>query len=169
MLRDRRTGRIHSASYVGYLANGLTRGEALSEAFNGQPMSRDEENWIGAQIVAESRQATHEQFANKITRRCVEWQLPNTPQWRGVLTTSQTVLLLALAGLVGVIMQSRALVLVAIFGIPLVLLLAVVTFGPGDRAMVKPGAKVFIPAKMENGALSATRVLVGKNGLMPPM
>jgi hypothetical protein len=45
----------------------------------------------------------------------------------------------------------------------------VVTFGPGDRTMVKPGARVFIPAKMENGALSATRVLVGKDGLMPPM
>ncbi len=68
------------ASYVGYLANGLTRGEAISEAFNGQSMSGDEENWIGAQIVAESRQATDEQFANKITRRCVEWQLPDTPQ-----------------------------------------------------------------------------------------
>ncbi|HEY5300059.1 MAG TPA: hypothetical protein VIJ55_05230 [Acetobacteraceae bacterium] len=45
----------------------------------------------------------------------------------------------------------------------------VVTFGPGDRSMVTPGAKVFIPAKGENGALTASRVLVGKDGLTPPM
>jgi hypothetical protein len=40
-----------------------------------------------------------------------------------MLTTSHTVLLLALAGLAGTITQSRALVLVAICGIPLVLVL----------------------------------------------
>jgi hypothetical protein len=33
------------ASYVGYMANGFSRSEALSEAFNAQPMSGDEENW----------------------------------------------------------------------------------------------------------------------------
>ena len=45
----------------------------------------------------------------------------------------------------------------------------VVTFGPGDRSMVTPGAKVFIPAKEANGTLTASRVLVGKDGLTPPM
>ncbi len=43
-----------------------------------------------------------------------------------MLTTSQTVLLLALAGLAGVIMQNRALVLVALCGLPLVLALHLV-------------------------------------------
>ena len=45
----------------------------------------------------------------------------------------------------------------------------VVTFGPGDRSMVKPGAKVFITAKADGGKLAASRVLVGKDGLTPPM
>lgn len=46
----------------------------------------------------------------------------------------------------------------------------VVTFAPGDRSMVVSGAKVFVPAKVaDNGSLSATRVLVGKDGLAPPM
>ncbi|MEO9191372.1 MAG: hypothetical protein ABI224_15445 [Acetobacteraceae bacterium] len=45
----------------------------------------------------------------------------------------------------------------------------VVTFGPGDRSMVKAGAKVFITAKADGGTLSAGRVLVGKDGLTPPM
>lgn len=45
----------------------------------------------------------------------------------------------------------------------------VVTLGPGDRSMVKPGAKVFITPKAENGSLTASRVLVGKDGLQPPM
>lgn len=45
----------------------------------------------------------------------------------------------------------------------------IVTLGPGERSMVKPGAKVFITPKSENGALSASRVLVGKDGLQPPM
>ncbi len=40
-----------------------------------------------------------------------------------MFTTSQTVLLLALAGLAGVIIQSRTLVLVALCGLPLVLIL----------------------------------------------
>ncbi len=31
-------------------------------------------------VVAASRQSTDEQFANKITRRCVQWRLPNAPQ-----------------------------------------------------------------------------------------
>lgn len=45
----------------------------------------------------------------------------------------------------------------------------VVTLVPGDRSMIKPGAKVFITAKDDNGSLSAARVLVGKDGLTPPM
>lgn len=45
----------------------------------------------------------------------------------------------------------------------------IVTIGPGERSMVKPGAKVFITPKNENGALTASRVLVGKDGLQPPM
>ncbi len=46
----------------------------------------------------------------------------------------------------------------------------VVTFGPGDVAMLQPGAKVFIGAQASaDGTLSAARVAVGKDGLMPPM
>jgi len=46
----------------------------------------------------------------------------------------------------------------------------VVTFGPGDAAMLQPGAKVFIGAQASaDGTLSAARVAVGKDGLMPPM
>lgn len=45
----------------------------------------------------------------------------------------------------------------------------VVTLGPGERSMVKPGAKVFITPKAENGSLTASNVLVGKDGLQPPM
>lgn len=46
----------------------------------------------------------------------------------------------------------------------------VVTFEPGDKAMLKPGAKVFIGAqKAADGSLSAGRVAVGKDGFTPPM
>jgi hypothetical protein len=46
----------------------------------------------------------------------------------------------------------------------------VVTLGPGDKALLAPGAAVFVPAtKAADGALSAMRVLVGKDGLVPPM
>jgi len=46
----------------------------------------------------------------------------------------------------------------------------VVTFEPGDRAMVVPGAHVLITAtKQADGTLTAARVAVGKNGLVPPM
>lgn len=46
----------------------------------------------------------------------------------------------------------------------------IVTFGPGDAAMLKPGAKVFIGAQAAaDGTLSAARVAVGKDGLTPPM
>jgi hypothetical protein len=46
----------------------------------------------------------------------------------------------------------------------------IVTFGPGDRAMLQPGAHVFIPAQQHaDGTVTAGRVLVGKDGLVPPM
>jgi hypothetical protein len=46
----------------------------------------------------------------------------------------------------------------------------IVTFEPGDRAMVVPGAHVLITAtKQPDGNLTAARVAVGKNGLVPPM
>ncbi len=46
----------------------------------------------------------------------------------------------------------------------------VVTFAPGDRADAKVGAKVFMgAAKGADGSLTVTRILVGKDGLTPPM
>lgn len=46
----------------------------------------------------------------------------------------------------------------------------VVMFAPGDRAMLAPGASVIVQAqKAENGGLTAERVTVGRDGLVPPM
>jgi len=46
----------------------------------------------------------------------------------------------------------------------------IVTFAPGDKAMLLPGAHVFIPAQQQpDGTVTAGRVLVGKDGLVPPM
>jgi hypothetical protein len=46
----------------------------------------------------------------------------------------------------------------------------IVTFGPGDPALLRPGAAVFVPATQQaDGSLSTTRVLVGKDGVVPPM
>jgi hypothetical protein len=46
----------------------------------------------------------------------------------------------------------------------------IVTFAPGDRADAKVGAKVFLgAAKAVDGSLTANRLLVGKDGLTPPM
>jgi outer membrane lipoprotein SlyB len=46
----------------------------------------------------------------------------------------------------------------------------VVTFGPGDKGLLVPGAHVFVPAmKQADGTLMAGRVLVGKDGVTPPM
>jgi hypothetical protein len=46
----------------------------------------------------------------------------------------------------------------------------IVTFEPGDRAMLKPGAHVmFGAAKQPDGSLTASGVSVGKDGLVPPM
>lgn len=46
----------------------------------------------------------------------------------------------------------------------------IVTFAPGDAAMIEPGQHVFIIAsKAADSGLSAARVMVGKDGLVPPM
>jgi hypothetical protein len=46
----------------------------------------------------------------------------------------------------------------------------IVTFAPGDKADAKVGAKVFLGAtKAADGSLSAGRLLVGKDGMTPPM
>lgn len=46
----------------------------------------------------------------------------------------------------------------------------IVTFAPGDRADAKAGAKVFLGAtRGADGGLTAGRLLVGKDGLTPPM
>lgn len=45
-----------------------------------------------------------------------------------------------------------------------------VTFEPGDRAMLKPSAHVIVTAtKQPDGTLTAGGVAVGKDGLVPPM
>ena len=46
----------------------------------------------------------------------------------------------------------------------------IVTFAPAVNADVKPGAAVFVPAdRADDGKLSTTRVVVGKDGIVPPM
>jgi len=47
----------------------------------------------------------------------------------------------------------------------------IVTFVSGDKADLKPGAKIFIAAakKLPDGTLQAARVNYGKDGLTPPM
>lgn len=46
----------------------------------------------------------------------------------------------------------------------------IVTFAPGSHAMLVPGAHVLVFAsKSADGALTALRVAVGKDGLTPPM
>jgi hypothetical protein len=46
----------------------------------------------------------------------------------------------------------------------------IVTFEPGDRALLVPGAHFLLTATAQpDGSLTATRVAVGKNGLVPPM
>jgi hypothetical protein len=46
----------------------------------------------------------------------------------------------------------------------------IVTFAAGDRTMLQPGAHVFIPAQQQaDGTVTAARVLVGRDGLVPPM
>jgi hypothetical protein len=46
----------------------------------------------------------------------------------------------------------------------------IVTFGPATEADLKPGATVFVPAQRgDDGALAAGFVVVGTNGVEPPM
>jgi hypothetical protein len=46
----------------------------------------------------------------------------------------------------------------------------IVTFEPGSREMLRPGAHVMLGATVRpDGSLAATRVSVGKDGLVPPM
>ena len=46
----------------------------------------------------------------------------------------------------------------------------IVTFAKATNADVKPGAAVFVPAQRgDDGKLSATQVVVGKDGVVPPM
>lgn len=46
----------------------------------------------------------------------------------------------------------------------------IVSFEPGDRAMLKAGAHVLLTAtRQPDGSLTAARVAVGKDGLVPPM
>jgi hypothetical protein len=46
----------------------------------------------------------------------------------------------------------------------------VVMFAPAEKSDLVAGAPVFVPAqKAEDGSLSAARVIVGNNGIAPPM
>jgi len=46
----------------------------------------------------------------------------------------------------------------------------IVTFEPGDREMLRPGAHVMVGARVQpDGSLAASGVAVGKDGLVPPM
>lgn len=46
----------------------------------------------------------------------------------------------------------------------------IVTFEPGDKSMLVPGAHILLTAtKQPDGSLTAARVAVGKDGLVPPM
>jgi hypothetical protein len=45
----------------------------------------------------------------------------------------------------------------------------VVTLTPGDRSLLVAGAKVIVTEQMQNGQPTATRVVAGRNGFVPPM
>src|SRR5258706_635599 len=46
----------------------------------------------------------------------------------------------------------------------------IVTFEPGDKSMLVPGAHILVTAaKQPDGSLTAARVAVGTSGLVPPM
>jgi hypothetical protein len=47
----------------------------------------------------------------------------------------------------------------------------IVTYVPGEKSELKPGAKIFIPAatKQPDGTLQTPRVNVGRDGVTPPM
>jgi len=48
---------------------------------------------------------------------------------------------------------------------------AIVTYVPGEKSELKPGAKIFIAAanKKEDGTLEAATISVGRDGIAPPM
>lgn len=45
----------------------------------------------------------------------------------------------------------------------------IVTFAPATNDDLKPGAVVFVSASMADGVLTGRNVVVGKNGVVPPM
>jgi outer membrane lipoprotein SlyB len=46
----------------------------------------------------------------------------------------------------------------------------IVTFAPGDRSLLMADAGVMVPAvKQPDGSMTASRILVGKDGVKPPM
>ena len=46
----------------------------------------------------------------------------------------------------------------------------VVTLAPGDASLLKPGNHVFLSATQQpDDKVTASRITVGKDGLMPPM
>jgi len=45
----------------------------------------------------------------------------------------------------------------------------IVTFNPGNKGMIVPGAKVLVTSQVREGKPVAVRALVGKDGLVPPM
>ncbi|MEO8153778.1 MAG: hypothetical protein ABI605_11965 [Rhizobacter sp.] len=45
----------------------------------------------------------------------------------------------------------------------------VVTFKPGDRSLIVPGARVVVTAQVRDGKPIALRALAGRNGFNPPM
>ena len=45
----------------------------------------------------------------------------------------------------------------------------IVTFSPGHKGMIVPGAKVLVTSQVREGKAVAVRALVGKDGLVPPM
>ena len=45
----------------------------------------------------------------------------------------------------------------------------IVTFRPGDRTLIVPGAKVFIVADVSDDQFTVRRLMIGRNGLAPPM
>jgi hypothetical protein len=45
----------------------------------------------------------------------------------------------------------------------------IVTFKPGDRSLLVPGAKVVVFAQVRDGKPTALRALAGRDGFAPPM
>lgn len=45
----------------------------------------------------------------------------------------------------------------------------IVTFKPGDRGLLVPGAKVMVTAQLRDGKPTALRALAGRDGFVPPM